>query len=150
MVQARVDIDTTDFVIGENPQALREDAATILTDALRVAVLAQYTLMGKLVATNKWTPFTDETETTGEASYFGIYMGPDIAAADLVAGDVVDVPIIYSGLKFDEAKLVIENSKDLDTVIETGTIAARTVRSALAVQDLIAQPVDTFTNYENA
>jgi hypothetical protein len=150
MVQARVNIDNTSFVIGENPQALREDAAVILTDAGRVAVLAQYTLMGKVAASGKWVPFTDETAVTGAAEYFGIYMGADIPAADLVAGDVVDVPVIYSGLKFDEAKLVIENTKTLATVIGAATIHAKTVRSALEGQDLIAQPVDTSTNYENA
>jgi hypothetical protein len=77
-------------------------------------------------------------------------MGAEILAATLVAGDVVDVPIIYSGLKFDEAKLVIENAKTLDTIIAAAGLAARTVRSALVGQDLIASPVDVTTNFENA
>lgn len=77
----------------------------------------------------------------------GIFMGTGIAAADLVAADVVDQPVIYSGLKFDEAKLVFDDGvTTLASVMSTG----RTVRDELALMDLIASPVDVTTNFENA
>lgn len=149
-VQGRLNINTTGFVIYEYP-ASREDDAVILQDAGRVAVLAQFTLMGKIAATGKWAPFDDPTVVTGVAEHFGIYMGDDIAAADLVAGDVIDVPIVYGGMKFDEDKLVFDDGVDtLDTVIGAASIAARTVRDALAKQTLIPQKTDSSSAFENA
>jgi len=148
--QARVDIDTTSFVIGENPQTLRQDAGVILTDAGRVSDLVKYTLMGKIASTGKWVPFTDETSVLGDAEFFGIYMGEDIASADIVAGDIVDVPMVYAGMKFDKDKLVIENSKTLATVIAAAGLAARSVESALQSAGLIPMSTDISTSYENA
>ena len=148
-MQARLDIDTTDFTISERP-ALREDDAVLLQDAGRSTVLAPFTLMGKIAATGKWNTFTDETDVTGLAGYFGIYMGPEIAAATIVAGDVVDLPIVYQGMTFDEDKLVIENSKTLATIVDVGTVPARSLRDAIAGQDLIAQQTRTATSFENS
>ena len=246
VVQARVNINTTGFVIGENPQALRRDAETFEQDAGRSTVLAQFTLMakkpvtipttgtatgtgdgtctavaaaagsvplvgnwiltctfaitnggvfkledpnGNLIADNltlrvgagllttfvaggmtftitdgatdfvaadlftiavaangKGVPF-DSKAVDGSEVMSGIFMGADILAAALVAGDVLDNPVIYSGLKFDEAKLVFDNGTDtLATVTATG----RTIRAELELMDLIAQSVDVTTNFENA
>jgi hypothetical protein len=149
-VTARTDIDTTSFVIGEYHQAVREDAAVIVQDAGRAAVLAQFTLLGKVAATGKWTPFIDAAAVDGSAETFGIYMGEDIPAADLVAGDVIDLPVVYAGMKFDEANLVFDDTEDLDTVIGATTIHAHSVRSALEDQSLIPMSVDLSTNYENS
>jgi hypothetical protein len=77
-------------------------------------------------------------------------MGPEIAAATIVAGDVIDLPIVYRGMTFDEAKLVIENSKTLATIIDTGVVPARSLRDAIAGQDLIAQQTRTATSFENS
>lgn len=148
-VQNRGDIDTTPFILFTRP-AYREDDAVILQDAGRVADLLQYTLMGKAAATGKWEPFTDETDVTGLVEVFGVYMGEDIATADLVAGDVADSPIITSGINFDAAKLVIENAKTLDTVIGAATIAAHTVRDALREVEMIAIDTQTASAAENA
>lgn len=247
-VQARVDINTTGFVIGENLRALRRDAVTFEQDAGRAAVLAQFTLMakkpvtipttmtadggntgngtvtlvaaaaggvpivgtwvltntfvvaeggvfkledpnGNIVADNltlrvgagllttftvagmtftvteggtdfaaadfftlavaangKTVPFDSEA-VDGSEIPDGIFMGAEILAATLVAGDVLDNPVIYSGLKFDEDKLIFDNGTDtLDTVTATG----RTIRSELELMDLIGQSVDVTTNFENA
>lgn len=245
-VTARLNIDTTDFVIGENVRALRNDEVTFEQDAGRATVLAQYTLMakkpvtipttgaitgtgdgtctavaaaagavpivgdwiltctfavtnggvfkledpnGNLIADNltlrvgaglattfvaggmtftitdgatdfvaadlftiavtangKSVPF-DATAVDGSEIPEGIFMGADIAAADLVAGDVLDNPVIYSGLKFDEDKLVFDNGSDtIDTLLATG----RTIRAELELMGLIGQTVDRTTNYENA
>jgi hypothetical protein len=148
-MQARLDINTADFVISERP-ARREDDAIIAQDGARAAVLAQYTLMGKIAATKKWTPFIDAAAVDGSAETFGIYMGDDIAAADLIAGDVVDNPIVYLGMTFDEDRLVFDDTEDLDTVLGAATIHARTVRQALHDTDLIPQKTRTATNYENS
>ena len=245
-VQARVDINTTDFVIGENLRALRRDAVTFEQDAGRSTVLAAFTLMAKkpvtipttgtatgtgdgtmtavaaaagavpivgdwiltctfavtnggvfkledpngnlvadnltlrvgagllttfvvggltfvitdgatdfvaadlftlAVAANGKTVTYDSEAVDGSEIPDGIFMGTDILAATLVAGDVLDNPVIYSGLKFDEDKLVFDNGTDtLDTLTATG----RTIRAELELMDLVGQSVDVTTNFENA
>ncbi len=245
-IQARLDIDSSDFVIGENLRALRRDAVTFEQDAGRSAVLAQYTLMAKkpvtipttgaatgtgngtmtavaaaagavpivgdwiltctfavtnggvfkledpngnliadsltlrvgagllttfvaggmtftitdgatdfvaadlftiaVAANGKGVPFDSEAVDGSEIAD-GIFMGADITAAALVAGDVVDNPVVYSGLKFDEAKLVFDNGTDtLDTLTATG----RTIRAELELMDLVGKANDVTTNFENA
>jgi hypothetical protein len=90
-------------------------------------------------------PFDSEA-VDGSEIPTGIFMGADITAAALVAGDVVDNPVIYSGLIFDQDKLVFDNGTDtLATVMATG----RTIRAELELMDLIAQTVDLTTNFEN-
>lgn len=148
-LQARLNVDTTPFVLYTFPGS-REDAAVLLQDAGRAAPLLKNTLMAQIVASGKWVPFTDETLTTGAGLPSGIYVGDDIAAATIVAGDVVDLPIIVEGIKFDQNKLVIENSKTLATVLNTGTVEARTVESELRSRTLIPQDTVDVSRYENA
>jgi hypothetical protein len=94
---------------------------TIKQDAARTTVLASKTLMGKVAATQKWVPVTDLTVTTGPAAVFGIYVGDDIPAASLVAGDVANCSIIIGGapLFIDKSQLVLENSLTLASLIGT-------------------------------
>jgi hypothetical protein len=110
--------------------------------------------MGKVAATGKWVPFTDETATDGSAVPQGIYMGDDIPAADIVAGDVEDVPILVHGMKFNEDKLVIENSKTLDTIVApsdaTNTYIDKTVRDILRERTLIPMNTQSGSRAENA
>jgi hypothetical protein len=151
-VQVRGDLDTRNFVLHTYP-GRREDQATLLQDAGRATVLAPNTLMAKVSASQKWVPFTDETAVDGSAIPQGIFVGDEIAAADLVAGDVVDQPIITFGIDFDEALLVIENSKTLDTVIATSNAAAvyskKTVRDYLVDKTLIPRDTITISEQEN-
>ena len=109
--------------------------------------------MAMIAATGKWVPFTDETAIDGTAKPAGIYdpenyVG-DIPAAELVAGDIVDVPIIIWGATFDKDRLIIENSLTLDTVIAAGTIEEQTVSDALRKISLIPQSAVTGSLPEN-
>lgn len=115
-------------------------SAVIEQDAARTTDLVQFTLMGQKAANRKWVPFTSLTATDGTAARFGIYTGDDIAAADLVAGDVTDMPMVTvgSGTPFDQGRLVIENSLTLNSVIADG-INTRTVGAALELQGLIPE-----------
>lgn len=153
-VQDRLNIDTTPFILENWPTGKRIDKATIAQDAGRVAPLVSRTLMAQIAASGKWVPFTDETATDGSGIPSGIYDPgntlDDIAAATLVAGDVTDVPILTTGAVFDEEKLVIENSKTLDTIIATGTVNAKTVREVLVEKNLIPQLTIAASAYENA
>lgn len=152
-VQVRTDLDTRPFILESLPSCKRLDKAVILTDGGRSTPLLSRTLMAKISATEKWVPYTDPAATDGTAKPAGIYdpeghLG-DISAADIVAGDVVDVPIIIFGALFDDSKLVIENSLTLDTVISTGTIEEQTVADALRKISLIPQSAISGSQPEN-
>jgi len=152
-MQNRLDIDTRPFILESLPSCKRIDKAIILTDGARATPLLSRTLMAKIAATGKWVPFTDVAAVDGTAKPAGIYdpegsLG-DIAAADIVAGDVIDVPIIIFGALFDDSKLVIENALTLSTIIATGTIQAETVADALMKISLIPQSAISGSSPEN-
>lgn len=150
-VQASSDISSVPFIRFANPAAI-ENEAVLEQDAGRATVLASLTLMGKVAASQKWVPFTDETATDGSAIPQGVYLGPDVAAADLVAGDISDNQILVGAAFFDTNQLVIENSKTLDTVIEaTGgadNINIKTVRDYLADKGLFAEDTTDISGFQ--
>jgi hypothetical protein len=150
-VQASQDNNSVPFIRFANPAVIDEEAV-LSQDAGRSAVLASKTLMAKIAATQKWEPFTDETATDGTALPQGIYVGPDIAAADLVAGDVVDNQILVGAALIDANQLVIENSKTLDTVINaTGgadNINIKTVRDYLADKGLFVEDTTDISGFQ--
>ena len=146
-VQSQLDINTTPFVLFSNMSS-RKDNAVLLQDAGRGIVdLAPFTLLAQISASEKWVPWTDIAAVDGSAIPSGIFLPSDIQgailAADIVAGDVEDVPILVFGAKFDEDKLVIENSLTLETVIAAATVNNKTAREVLIEKSLI--PVRTTT-----
>lgn len=149
-VQSRLDIDVTPFLL--SGEFLFKDSETIEQDAGRSEALVKYTLMAQIAATKKWVPLTDVGATDGSGIPKGIYVGDDITAAALVAGDVVDVPIVTGGsvATFDDSKLVIENSLTFDTVIASGTIAERRVEDDLNRIGLFPESTINISYYENA
>lgn len=122
---------------------------TLKQDAGRSGDLVWGTLMSKVSATQKWIPFTNEASTDGTAIPQGIYLGDDIAEADIIAGDVEDLQILIGGgVIVDQNLLTIENSKTLATVIQVGTTDERTVEERLAAQGIYMQ--DTVAISSNA
>ena len=152
-VQARQNNSSVPFIRFAFPGAI-DQLAVIAQDAGRSAVLAYRTVMAKVAATEKWVPFTDETATDGSAIPAGIYVGPDIAAADIVAGDVSENQILVGAAFVDLNQLVIENSKTLATVINaTGgadNIFIQTVRDYLAMRALFVEDTVDISSFENA
>lgn len=147
-LQTRLDINLTPLIRGG--QSAVEHDAVLLTDGGRSTVLVFGTLLAQLVATEKYVPFTDETATDGTAIPSGIYIGPDIPAADIVAGDVLDIPVLVgNGVYVDFNKLTIENSKLLTTIINTGTVNARTVRDQLRWLGIFGVETVDITSFEN-
>jgi hypothetical protein len=149
-VQSRLNIDTTPFFLSGN-MAVRDDEL-IKQDLGRTVDLAQYTLMSQEAATGKWVPFTDETATDGTAIPRGIYSGEDIPFAKIVDSDVPAFIVVGGGgiATFDKDKLIIENSKALDTVIDSGTVNAHTVEDDLRRIGLFTQYTVDATRYENS
>jgi hypothetical protein len=140
-MQVRLDIDTSDILIQELPTAFREDFATFAQDAAIAQDLAQYTLVGKIAASGKWKLY-DPAAVDGSALKLGVYMGPVVAQADIVAGDVTDLPILYANARLVEGKLVIEGATTLETVIGATTVNATTVRDAFMRQGVIFQETE--------
>jgi len=127
------------------------DDQVILTDAGRATPLLSRTLMAKIAATQKWVPFTNQAAIDGTAIPQGIYLGDDIAAADIVAGDIPDVFILVGkDVTVDVDQIVIENAKTLDTVITVGTTDLRTVRDHLANRGIFTEETVDISSFENA
>ena len=87
--------------------------------------------------------------SSGEDLPAGIYMGEDIAAADIAAGDIEYCPILIGGsnVHIAEDLLVIENSLTLNSVI---------VSQAKTIKDYMSDALNIYTrddaylgNYEN-
>ena len=147
-VQTSIDNANIPFVLSGN--ALSRDDQVILTDAGRTTVLVQFTLMAKVAATQKWVPFTDETATNGTSIVQGIYIGEDITAAAIVAGDISDVNILIGDAIVDVDQVVIENSNTLDTVVTVGTTDLRTVRGHMANRGIFVEETVDISSFENA
>ena len=146
-VQARRDLDYGTFVISSNDAMFLGDAV-IAQDAGRTIDLEPNTLFVKFgdgANLGKWRSFVTETATNGSAIPQGIYVGPKIASADIVAGDVEGAAILIIGypVVFDEEKLVIENAKTLETIISNGTKDFRSVRDHLRILGLIPRLISS-------
>lgn len=104
---SRLDIDTRPFVLEELPSAKREDDATILQDAGRVAVLEQFTLMAKIASTQKWTPL--------------LAVDPDLTGANMVCGAIDGTLAEFAALSDGEFAISINGvAMDLEDLDFTG------------------------------
>jgi len=103
-----------------------------------------------VVADGDWVPYNADN-VLGAAYPQGIFdpgaeVG-DIAAADIVAADITDVPILVSSARFDSGLLVIEDSGALtDMVPDTGL----TVEEYLRQRQLIAESTIAGSAAENS
>lgn len=104
-----------------------------------------------VAAVNKWRPL-DPTESdysaySGFSVARGIYLGPDIIAADIVAGDIEDVHILTGGNTFvDVNQIILEGSLTIDSVLPSG----KTVRDALVEISIIPEGTVDISGFENA
>lgn len=150
-VQTSEDIGNIPFILSGT--GLVQEAETIEQDAARADVLAYGTLMAKILVGGKWVPFSDETAEDGSAIPQGVYVGDEITAAALIAGDVVNCPILVGGpVTIDAEQVVIENSKALTTVIAAAANSPvrKTVRDWLADKGLFIESTEDIGGYENA
>ena len=146
-VQNRGDNDTTDFIIRSSP-ALNVADAVLKQDGGRSIDLEPYTLFAKIADDQKYTPYINNLAVDGTAIPAGIYIGPTIAAADIVAGDIPNISVLVLGAWFDESKLIME-AKTLDAKIGAGTVHVKTVRDYLYYRGLIPMPTSTSSGGEN-
>ncbi len=151
-VQGRSDLTNNPFIL--TGMSLVKNNETLLQDAGRSTPLAPFTVMAKILASGKWVPFTDETVVeTGAAVPQGIFLGDAVTAADLVAGDVVGQTILVGGaLTYDDAQLVIENSKTLATIVKATTavdnVFVKTVGDLLEDKGMFAESTVDIAGFE--
>ena len=119
-VQTRLNNDTTPFILGG--QSLIKKGV-IAQNGARKTVLKKYTVLAQVASTGKYTPYVSGTTATGASVPSAIYLGDDIAAADLVAGDVGDLDILVGG-----GCLVDKNQ----VVYDGGTLSNSSVVIAIA------------------
>lgn len=90
---------------------------------------------------------TVSTGYTSENVPVGIYIGDEIAAAALVAGDITNCPILVGGpCNLDSSQIVLENSLTLATVIVP---MRKTIEDALLGIGLTPETCVNISEYEN-
>lgn len=143
--------DLTNYNIILSGETLVKDNETLLQDAGRTVALVRGTVMAQVAATSKWVPLTDIAATTGEAVARGIYMGDDVTAAALVAGDVTGRLVLVGGTAtLATSELTLENSLTPATVVGAATISAHTVADDLAAIGLFLESTIDIDDFENA
>ena len=127
--QGRDDLSTTPLVLSDSSDVEMGDIAQ---NEERTTDLLFGTVMAQIAATGLWTPFNSVVGDDGGAVPRGIYLGDDIAAADLADADIEDVPILVGNARVNE-DLVVWDDDTLSaaTVVAPGTVEARTARRAL-------------------
>ena len=98
------------------------------------------------VAVGKYIPL-DPAGVDGSQLFAGIYLGEEITAAALVAGDIATSPMLVGGnCTIDENQLVFENSAALTTLQSDG----KTIEQAMAVYGIFPEATIDIDEYENA
>jgi hypothetical protein len=114
--QSRTNFQNFPFILQGSPK--HRDSEVIKQDAGRTTPLVSKTVMAQIAATRKWVPLTDVAALDGSNTARGVYIGDDVTAAALVAGDVAGAVIIVYGesVVLDASQLVLENSLTLNSV----------------------------------
>ena len=145
-VQSRQDYSSTPFIL--QGSGMSKTGQTLLQDAGRSGDLVRHTLMSFDPSTAKWVPFTDETATDGTQIPTGIIMA-SVTEASIVAGDVLNIPILVRGVVVDKNALVIENSKTLATIVNVPTSLNKSVEELLRWTGIFMQDTTDINRFEN-
>jgi hypothetical protein len=87
-----------------------------------------------------------QTDLLGGANFAGIYIGENVTAAAIVAGDVVNCPMITGGkMTIDGDQLIFENGLSLTSVLPSG----KTVREEMEALGIFVESTIAVDEYEN-
>ena len=145
-VQSRQDYSSTPFIL--QGSGLSKTKQTLLQDAGRSGDLLRHTLMAYNPTTAKWVPYTDETATDGTQIPAGIIMA-SVTEASIIAGDVINIPILVRGLVVDKNALVIENSLTLATIVNVPAGLNKSVEELLRGTGIFMQNTTGINRFEN-
>lgn len=147
-VQGRLDISNIAFI--RQGTSLVKEAEVVAQDGARTTDLEFGTVMAQNPTSLKWVPLTDVTLNTGEQLPQGVLLYT-IPFAQLVAGDVVDMPILKKGEILDRESVILENSLTFASVITNPDLPLNvTVESWLAQNNIFTEYTVDITGYENA
>lgn len=136
LMTAGAGVDTT-FIVDGMTFAITDGATDFIVGDL-------FTITA--TAAGKWTAF-EEDEVNGAQIPLGIFLGGDILAATIVAGDVVNNPILVGGnCTIDENQLVIEGTATLDSILANG----KTIRDTLYEIGIFSEDTVDIDSYENS
>lgn len=141
-VQNRLDVDNRPFILAGNEHAVGL-TGTIEQDGGRVAPMVRHTVLARNAATGLWAPVAAATDLP-----MGILLA-DLEAAEIVAGNVVDVPILRAQAFVDEDRVVFEGAVTLDTVCTAITPNARMRDVLIDKCNLYAEQTIDITEFEN-
>ena len=119
---------------------------TIAQDAARTTSLLFGTVMAYNVVNQNWVPWNNAAALQGEAIPRGVYVGEDILAATLVAGDVEDCPIVVGGLCELDAELIVYDDDTLTAATVVGVSNGEMLLREIGIY--LADTTDN-TEYEN-
>ena len=150
-VQNSINVQNKPFIM--SGQAFSVEGA-IVQDQGRTAILKKYTVLAKIASSGKYTPFVSLTKTTGASIPCAVYLGEDIAAADLVAGDVTDLPILIGGTaQVDTDQIVFDGGTLSLASVVTGAAAnpyfVTTAEDCLGMFGIYDANTVNVTSYEN-
>jgi hypothetical protein len=131
-VQARLDNTTEPLILSDSSDVENGDIAQ---NGGRTTPLLYGTVMARIAASRYWTPWVNVAATTGAGVPRGIYLGDDIAAADMVARNVTDVPILVGDARVNEELVVFDDDiLTANSIIAAASIWEITGRDALKAQ----------------
>jgi len=147
-VQARLNNVTVPFIKSGSTYV---ENGIIAQDVGRTVDLLQNTVMAFNATNQNWVPFISLVDTEGESVPRGIYLGDDILAADLVAGDIEDVEILVGGCCTVDQELLVfdEDTLDQDSIVNPANIEARTTRACLANVGIFIEDTVDISEQEN-
>ena len=120
----------------------------------RATDLLHGTVLGRVAATGVYGPYNSLTDITGLSTPQAIYLGDDILAADIVAGDIEDVPILIGGCCTVDENLVIFDDDTLspDSVVSAAAAnpyIVMTARECLSMFGIFLEDTENISDYEN-
>jgi hypothetical protein len=146
--QEREDLSNTPLILSDESDVENHD---IIQNGDRTTELLYGTVMAQIAASGLWTPFVSVAGTDGSGVPRGIYLGDNIAAADLADDNIEDVPILVGNARVNESEVIWDDDTlDADTVVAPATVEARTARRALEESvNIRLEATVTTTAHEN-
>lgn len=147
-VQGRRDITTIPLLKGGKTFVRNQ---IIEQNAARTTALLYGTVMAYNATTQMWVPFVGLADVEGESVPRGVYLGDDILAATLVAGDVEDIAILLGGCCRIDGQLLVwdDDTRSAVSIVNPGTIEARTAGQCLADVGIFIEDTEDISEYEN-
>lgn len=142
-VQSRTDINTRGpFLSG----SFKSEGGTLAQDAGETIATVRMTILGQISASLKLIPLV-AAAVDGSQFPFAIFNGPEVSAAEVVAGDVELFDVVKGGDgKVDKSTVVFHNGSDtLDTLVD-----GKTIESYLNDKGFFFQDVVDVEEYENS